>query len=208
MRHLEILVEEPSTSVVLNELLPKLIASRGTFCVRNLGSKPQLLRDLPARLRGYARQIRRNVDLRVLVLVDEDRDHRGCRALKTELEDIAHTAGLATKARPKPDGTFEVVTRLAVEELEAWLLGDVEAIRAEYGRIPAGLANRQGFRDPDAVSGGTCERLHRLLQQHGYHAHYFPKVEFARKVAPHLEPARNRSRSFAVFRAGVAALLG
>jgi len=207
MRHLEILVEEPSTTIVLQELLLKLIANRGTFCIRNFGSKPQLLRALPDRLRGYARRIRQDTDLRIVVLVDEDRDRRGCRALKSELESIACDVGLSTKTRPKQDGSFDVVTRLAIEELEAWLLGDVEAIRAEYDRIPASLAQRKGLRDPDAVTGGTCERVHRILKEYGYHQAYLPKTEFARRVVPYLDPERNRSRSFAVFRAGIEAIL-
>jgi hypothetical protein len=59
---------------------------------------------------------------------------------------------------------------LAIEELEAWFFGDMDAVRALYPRVPETLEQRAGFRDPDAIRGGTWEALERILQRAGYFA--------------------------------------
>ena len=66
--HLEILVEERSMEVFLRELLPSLIRDRATFNVYPSQGKADLLNNLPARLRGYARWLPEG--WRVIVVVD------------------------------------------------------------------------------------------------------------------------------------------
>jgi hypothetical protein len=43
-----------------------------------------------------------------------------------------------------------------VEELEAWFFGDVEAICQADPKVSPHLAKQKGYRDPDAIRGGTC----------------------------------------------------
>jgi len=87
-----------------------------------------------------------------------------------------------------------------VEELEAWFFGDVSALIAAYPGVPATLAHRARFRDPDAISGGTWESLERVLQRAGHHTGGLEKLRAAREIAKHMDPERNRSRSFCGFR--------
>jgi hypothetical protein len=199
-------VEEPSMEAALAALLPPLIGDRPVaFKIIQHGSKSELLKNLPTRLRGYARG--QDQSLRILVLVDRDDDD--CRELKRQLEAAAQGAGLATKSTPDPVGAFRVVNRIVVEELEAWFFGDVAAVCAAYDRVPPTLASRQGFRDPDAVVGGTWEALHRILRRAGHYdrVETLPKIEVARRIASKMDPARNRSKSFGAFVSGLDALL-
>jgi hypothetical protein len=95
---------------------------------------------------------------------------------------------------------------LAIEELEAWFFGDIAALHAAYPRISLTLSQQAKYRDPDAIRGGTWEALGRLL--HSYYPTGLPKIEVARAVSALMEPERNRSRSFQVFRKGLLTLLG
>jgi hypothetical protein len=194
--HLELLVEEPSAAAALQNLVPRMIGKNVTYRLINFQGKQDLLAQLPQRLRGYTHWL--PPDWRIVVLIDEDRED--CLALKGQLETAARQAGLFTKSSPAPDGHFEVVSRLAIEELEAWFLGDVEAIRQVYPQVPETLASRRPFRNPDAIAGGTFEALERVLQQAGYFKEGLPKIQTAREISQHMDPDRNRSKSFQVFR--------
>ncbi len=140
-----------------------------------------------------------------VVLVDADRDN--CRRLKQRLETAARDAGLCTKTTAAGTERIHVVNRIVVEELEAWFLGDPEALTTGYPRLPGSLGDKVECRAPDSVRGGTCERLHKLLKDHGCLGDRFPKRDVAARVAAHMDPARNRSPSFNTFVEGVEALL-
>jgi hypothetical protein len=163
--------------------------------------KKNLLDQLPVRLRGYAAWMAD--DYRIVVLVDRDR--QDCLVLKGQLEGAAEQVGLLTKTRAGR-GCFQVLNRIAIEELEAWFLGDIEAICHAYPRVPATLPEREKFRNPDAVSGGTWEALARVLQQSGYFKGGYSKLQAAREISVYMDPVRNRSKSFQVFRDGLLAL--
>lgn len=199
--HVEFLLEEPSAEEALRLLLPKILPAASTFDLRNFQDKRNLLKQLKTRLRGYANLKR--PDLRVVVLVDRDKDN--CGDLKQLLEDAALVVGLPTKTSAR-GGAFVVLNRIAVEELEAWFFGDVDAIRAAYPKVPSSLGAQAKYRDPDAIAGGTWEALERVLQGKGYHPGGLAKLKAARDIAQHMEPSRNRSRSFQTFIAGLAAL--
>lgn len=201
--HFEILVEEASIEAALRKLLPKILRDLASFNLVVHAGKPDLLKRLPARLRGYRAWMPENY--RIVVLIDEDRED--CKKLKEKLEEEAQQAGFSTVSNPGHRGGFEVLNRIAVEELEAWFFGDVEALREVYPRVPATLENKAPFRDPDAIQGGTWEALERVLKRAGYFPAGMPKIEVARSVAEHMEPGRNRSHSFAVFRSGLETLL-
>jgi hypothetical protein len=55
------------------------------------------------------------------------------------------------------------------------------------------------YRDPDSIAGGTWEALERVLKSAGYFRTGLRKIELARSVAKHMDPQRNRSRSFRAF---------
>lgn len=191
--HLELLVEEQSAEVALKELLPKLVSEGTTYNFHTFQGKPDLLQKLPDRLRGYRHWL--PADARIVVLLDEDRED--CRALKEKMELAASQAGLTTKTGSP--ARFQVVNRLAIEELEAWFFGDVPALLQAYPKIPATLGEKAKYREPDQIAGGTWESLERVLQQAGYYPSGIAKIEVARNVARHMSPARNRSKSFKTF---------
>lgn len=193
--HLEVLVEELSCEVALNSLLPRLLGPDHTWAIHVHQGKPDLLANLQSRLRGYARWL--PDDWRLLIVVD--RDQEDCHALKRRLDTDAENAGLVTRSRAG-GGRFQVINRIVVEELEAWFFGDVAALRAAFPRVSATLDRKRDFRDPDAIRGGTAERLEQELQRAGYMMGGLEKLALARAVAPHMDPDRNRSRSFCVFR--------
>ncbi len=197
--HVEVITEEPSALVVLQNLLPRMLPCGASFAIRPFRDRNELVVRLPSRLRGYAHWL--PADWHVVVLVDRDNDD--CQELKARLDMIAADAGLLPKARAMGD-RFHVLNRIAIEELEAWFFGDVEALRAAYPQVSETLAERAPYRDPDAVRGGTWEALARVL---GYSRDTFPKIAVARAVSAHMVPERNRSRSFQAFRSGIADLV-
>jgi hypothetical protein len=198
---IEFPVEEPSAEAALTNLVPKIVGRNVPFRIHPYQGKQDLLGKLTQRLRGYARWLPE--DWRVVVLIDEDR--KDCRALKRRLERSARDAGLHTKTTPGPRGRFRVLNRLAIEELEAWFFGDVEALVEAYPRVPPSLDKRASYRDPDAirVHGGTYEALADVLKRARYYRSRMPKIETARRISENMVPDRNRSRSFQVFRDGL-----
>jgi hypothetical protein len=141
-------------------------------------------------------------DLRIVVLVDRDNDN--CAELKAQLERLASDAGLFTKSSTDRHGRFQVLNRIAIEELEAWFIGDTEALKCAFSSL-RGEPFPKSFNHPD--NSGTWEHLHRFLRSKGIYRSCYPKIEAARKIAPHMELSRNRSRSFRQFCQGVEALL-
>lgn len=128
-----------------------------------------------------------------------DRDDEECRQLKARLEQMALDAGLTTKSTVDVE-PYAVVNRLAIEELEAWYFGDWDAVKSAYPRVSDKIPRKEKYRDPDAVTGGTWEAFERILKRKGYFAGGLRKIEAARTIAPYMEPDRNRSKSFQVFR--------
>lgn len=202
LEKLIVFVEEFSMEAALEQLLPKLLGDI-EFQIIRFQCKDDLLKKAPERLRGYASWLPAN--WRILVLVDRDDDD--CIVLKAELENMAAAAGLLTKTAADNGQCFQVVNRIAIEELEAWFFGDWSAVQAAYPRVPATLPQKAGFRDPDAVAGGTWEALERVLKKAGYFSTGLRKVELARSVAVHMNPPNNTSRSFQIFAGAVTAAL-
>jgi hypothetical protein len=198
--HLEVLVEEYSAAVVLDNLLPQMLPKGVEFEIRSFQGKTDLIKQLPARLKGYRSWIPK--DWRILVLCD--RDQENCYALKEKLESLAVSSGFTTKTS-HPDGFFSVVNRIVIEELEAWLLGDPDAVVTAYPRVPKSFSRQRRYRSPDDIVG-AWEALEALLQSKRYHLGGLNKVEAARKISQHMNPRTNRSYSFNQFCEGVVSL--
>ena len=138
-----------------------------------------LLDQLPAKLRAYGKSLNKQTD-RVLVLVDADTDP--CQALKQRME------ALLNQCAPKP----EVAFRVAVEETEAFYLGDPRAIRRVFGPLRQGPYQNYV---QDSICG-TWEVFQVVIA-----ARHEDKVAWAEAIAPHLSTATrgrlaNRSPSF------------
>ncbi len=162
--HIEFLVEEPSAEAALQNLIPKICGDGISFDIHAYRSKSDLLSKLLKRLKGY-----RNFmppDWQIVVLLDKDREN--CIDLKEKLDKAANEAGLVAKSMAQDGSRFQVLNRIAIEELESWFFGDVEAIHRAYEGVPLSLGTKSAYRDPDAIKGGTWEAMERELQRAGY----------------------------------------
>jgi hypothetical protein len=201
--HLEILVEERSMYVALQNLVPQIVGDISlNFHV--FDGKRNLLRNVEARLRGYAGMFRSWKDAAIVVLVNEDRED--CKELKKELERAAQVTGLGTLSVPRRE-SVRVLNRIVIEELEAWFFGDPDAVVAAYPRVKRRTFPQSALRDPDSIGGGTWEALERLLNKHNYHIGGLRKVDCAQAISVHMDVTRNSSRSFNEFRRGLELLV-
>lgn len=183
--------------------LPRLLPAGVTYRVHPFQGKNDLLTNLDSRLRAYARWL--PADWRVVVLVDRDDDD--CRRLKRRLEAACEQARLLSRRQAAgPD--WQVVTRLAIEELEAWYFGDWAAVRSAYPRVPATIPRQAAYCDPDAVAGGTWEALERVLQRHGYFAGGLRKIELARSMGMYVSVNPSRSSSWGAWLAATREAVG
>jgi len=154
---------------------------------------------LPKLVRGYGKSLQ---DLHAAVVVVVDLDDKDCMVFKQEMLDILNTCN------PQPTTLF----RIAIEEGEAWLLGDRNAVKTAYPRAKKQVLNAY-VQDSicgtweklaDAVYPGGSQKLKQLGFPHTGQA----KCEWANNIAPHLDVESNKSRSFQIFRDGIRNLAG
>lgn len=188
--------------IFLRGLLPRILGDL-SFEIYPSQSKTELLRDLPERLRGYARWLPKT--WRVVILID--RDLEDCHDLKRRLEAMASDSGLVTRSTAR-DMPYAVANRIVIEELEAWYFGDWEAVCEAYPRVPKTIYYKMKYRDPDDIRGGTSEAFERILKKAGYFVGGLRKVEAARVLSKYVEPVRSRSGSFRVFHGVLLEILG
>ncbi|MCX7425989.1 MAG: DUF4276 family protein [Planctomycetia bacterium] len=194
IEHVEVIVEEPSMEAALRILLPRLLG-RLSFEVYSHQCKNEMLAQLPNRLRGYQTWLPE--DWRIVVVVDRDDDD--CRDIKDRLEQMASDVDLITR-RAAGGQSYVLVTRLAIEELEAWYFGDWRAVRSAYPKVSETIPRKAAYRDTDSIRGGTWEAFERVLKKAGYFRSGLRKIEAARTIAAHWDPDRNTSKSFQVLR--------
>jgi hypothetical protein len=187
------LTEEKSMQEFLNAILPPILGETIQYRIRVFQGKDELLSNVETTLRRYA--VGMPESHRIIILVDNDR--HDCKQLKMRSEAAAQSAGLVTR-RADPSA-WQVATCVVIEELEAWYFGDWEAVCAAYPRAPKDIPGKSRYRNPDAIQGGTAEAFEQVLQRVGYYATGLAKVDAARRVGAHFDPARCRSQSFRYF---------
>lgn len=199
--HFVLLVEDQSGQTMLEFLLPKILGDEHTYKVhsyKGVGHIPKnlstplharnknLLNHLPRLLRGFGRQFA-NHQAAVVVVCDLDK-----RCLKQFRQALL---ALLADCHPAPDTHFCI----AVEEGEAWLLGDPDAIKRAYP-----TAKDTGFWQ----MGNEWEALARVidpkkadtLKKKGYPAVGEAKHLWAEAIAPHMNVEKNQDASFIYFR--------
>jgi len=164
-------VEEDSMKVVLEHLLPMLGLEDKDFLIISHQGATDLERKLRIRLRGWGESSDKFIILR-------DNDNGDCVKRKQKLLDISNDA-------QKLDRTY---VRIVCQELEAWFLGDQQAI------VEAGYIGNTKVRQHDNVD--VIDKPSRRLFTHlkGYQ-----KMDGARRIATTLVIERNSSQSFQVF---------
>ncbi len=210
--HFEFLVEDASGKLFIESIINKLLGDGHTHRIiayKGVGNLPSamsgnidashriLLDRLPQLLRGYGKSLQ-YMEAAVVVVVDLDSRDR--QAFETELQDLLNTCD------PAPIVIFSI----AVEELEAWLLGDREALLAAYPQAKRQVLARY---QQDSVCGTwelLADAIHKggasALKSAGWPAPGQAKCAWAARIGAHIDLERNRSQSFQAFRDGLRAL--
>jgi hypothetical protein len=213
--HIEILVEDSSGERLLDCLLPRILGEQGQPHTWRLHAykgisrippglkastdpaKRMLLDQLPRLLRGYGKTP--GIDAVVVVL---DSDRRDCVAFLTELKTLVNEL----------DQAPQTLFRLAIEETEAWYLGDRAALTTAYPR-----AKQRALESyvQDSVCGTwevLADAIHIggavAIKKAGWPLPGQLKHEWAEKIGPLMDIERNASPSFCKLRDGLRRLIG
>ena len=208
--HFEILVEDQSGKRMLDILIPKIIGDQHTFRVidyRGTGHIPinlasstdirnrLLLNQLPRLLRGYGNTFANSpANYSAAVILVCDLDDRCLKVFREELFAVLNACN------PKPEIRFCI----AIEEGEAWLLGDLPAIKVAYPNARDNVLDRYENDSicgtwellADTVSQGGANRL----RSEGWRSIGREKSAWAERVSPHMNVEVNKSPSFCYFR--------
>ena len=206
--HFEILVEDQSGKKALEIIVPKIIGTSHNINIRpykgkgsipknlkaNVGKRNRtLLGNLPATLRGFGRQHQYCKNFSAVIVIC-DLDKMCCKAFLRELNEVLNSCD------PKPQIRFCI----AIEEGEAWFLGDIPAIKCAYPKARNEILKKY-VNDSicgtwellaDAIFPGGREKL----SDRDWAAVGAQKSEWAEKISPCMDVGNNKSPSFNHFR--------
>ena len=210
---LEILVEDSSGKRMLDHLVPMLIGKKKQphryriiniqdLKYRMMAKMPRiraktipwdelLFETLRVQLKNYGRASSPKCPTAIVVVVDLD--YHDYDDFKTTLENLLKDCD------PAPNAVF----LLAIEEGEAWLLGDIQAVKKAYPFASDYVLSEY---TPDSICGtwewladavyrGGSERLTEI----GYPEIGRVKFEWAERITPYIDEKRNNSPSFHSF---------
>lgn len=215
--HFEILVEDQSGKKALDILVPKIIGDSHTFIVhpyKGIGRIPKNMRDadaaakrilldnLPKLLKGYGRTFAGYQNYTAAVILVCDLDDKCQKAFRKQLYTILNSCN------PKPRTRF----CFAIEEGEAWFLGDLNAIKAAYPYAKDAVLNSY-------VNDNICGTWEKLadaiykggastLSAKGWQAVGTEKSRWAEEITPHMSIDNNQSPSFCYFCEKIRGLAG
>jgi hypothetical protein len=208
--HLEILVEDLSGKKALDILVPRILGGQDTFRVhayKGVGRIPKnmkdaadpskriLLTNLPKLLKGYGRTFQAySSGYRAAVILVCDLDEKNLMGFLGELNAILNAC------HPKPEAHFCI----AIEEGEAWFMGDIRAVKLAY---PAADDDVLSSYVNDSICG-TWEKLAdavypggaRVLSRKGWQTVGAEKTRWAEDISPRMDVENNASPSFCFFR--------
>lgn len=178
MREIVFFLEEESSKVLLQALIPRVLdpAPNCKFIV--FEGKQDLEKRLVRRMKGYLVPNAQFVVLR-------DQDSEDCLEIKNTL-----------KSKCAEGNHPESLVRIACRELESWYLADLRAV--EIGLSTLGLQSLQEkkrFRNPDFISSPARELI-RVAPS-------YQKIGGSRLIGPHLDIENTRSTSFRHFIDGI-----
>ena len=208
--HIEILVEDLSGKRALDVLVPKIIGAQDTFRVhsyRGIGRIPKnmkdasdaskriLLTNLPKLLKGYGRTFQGCAPgYRAAVILVCDLDDKNLKDFLIELHAILDNC------HPKPKTHFCI----AIEEGEAWFLGDVRAVKSAYpaadDRVLASYVNDSICGTWETLADAVYPGGAKALSNKGWQTVGAEKSRWADDISPRMDPENNASPSFCFFR--------
>lgn len=208
--HFQFLIEDLSGRILIEQVMSKLIAARKDItcdykAFRGIGgfqkkwdpktAKTQkLLNDLPIFLRGYNRSLSVSGYKAALIIV-LDNDQNNPDEFNKKLEELAKAQNIS----------IDYVFCVAVEEMEAWLLGDRNAVLTAYPNARISILNEY---EQDSICG-TWEKLASAIYSGGlakfkkenitYKDVGKQKCEWAEQIGQHMDVHINQSLSFQRF---------
>ena len=208
--HFEILVEDRAGEKALEILMPKIIGDHHTcdfHYYRGIGhippnlkgktdvSKRILLDQIPRLLRGFGKTFANYPpNYPAVLIVVCDLDDRCLKTFRQELLTVLNACN------PSPETRFCI----AIEEGEAWLLGDIPAIKQAYPNAKDTILNSY---QNDTICG-TWELLadaifaggSNALKKKPWYVIGTEKSAWAEKITPYMNVNQNASPSFCYFR--------
>ena len=208
--YFQFLIEDKSGMILVENLMTKLGVDNvsnsysckyfhgiGGFSKKNTVKEiktGKLLNDLIIYLKGFDKSLQ-NMKNDAVIFVVLDNDTRDTIEFQKELEEVAK----------KCDITVDHVFCLAVEEMEAWLLGDHAAICEAYPMAKLNVLQRY---EQDSICG-TWETLADVVYDGGvkklrkdcptYYELGRQKCEWAEKIGKLMDVGNNKSPSFQCF---------
>lgn len=206
--HFQFLVEDYSSGVLIELLMGKITSGNpdvtyqcksfkglGGLTKKNSVKETKtgkLLNDLATYLKGFNKSLQ-NISAAIVVVLDNDQND--------PVEFLAELQGVAESNQITLDHVFCI----AVEEVEAWLLGDRNALAAAYPSAKSQVLNSYM---QDSICG-TWELLADAIYPGGlvkfrkdcptYIEVGIYKSEWARRIGEYMEPKNNVSPSFRNF---------
>lgn len=206
--HIQFLLEDQSTKVLIDILMEKVIANNNDFTFdcksfRGIGGftpkntvketkTGKLLNDLATYLRGFNKSL---IGIPAAIIVIVDNDDRTTEQFKMELNDVAK----------KNNITIDHVFCVAIEEVEAWLLGDKKAVLMAYPHAKTAVLNSY---EQDSICG-TWEVLADIVYNGGirkftkdcptYIEKGKYKAQWAKRIGQYMDLDSNESPSFNLF---------
>lgn len=213
--HFEILVEDASGRMALNILVPKIIDSSATYRIKSYkgighipkdlkdpvdASKRILLANLPKLLRGYGKSYPPGYEAVVVLVCDLDR------------KDLSQFLGelyvVLDSCNPKPEARF----CLAIEEGEAWFLGDFPAIKEAFpnakDEVLSAYVNDSICGTWELLADAVYPGGSKVLTKKAWHAIGAEKTRWALEIGPRMNVEQNASPSFCAFRDELRRLVG
>jgi hypothetical protein len=209
--HFEILIEDKSGKVLLENIINKLIdVKMHTFNIiafKGIGRIPKkinsskraaeksLLSKLPKIIKAYGKMYPKTAEFHAgALIVICDLDDKCLKSFREQLY------GLVANCDPQPTTKFCI----AVEEGEAWLLGDKSAIKQAYPSAKRTLLKSYEYDSIcntwEKLADAICKGGSQKLSREGWQAIGRAKSQWAINISKYMKIDRNQSPSFNYFK--------